>query len=135
MALFKKTEEKKKAASPKIEKVTEAKMESAAVSSADAKKNRGLALDEVLRRPHITERATELSERGVYAFEVHPKATKAEVKEAVRKFYKVTPLRVATINRPAKYTKSRTTNRTVVKTHAMRKALVTLKAGEKIEFV
>ncbi len=134
MALFKKAELAKKAEAkvkePKVEKATD--KESSARSFV---KTRGLALDEILRRPHITEKATDLSEKGVYAFEVHPKATKMEVKQAVEKFYKVHARQVAVINTKAKYTRARKSNRIVLKKAGLRKALVTLKAGEKIEFV
>lgn len=138
MALFKKSEKKaepaKNSAAKTNSKETKALVVTESAKVVSAKVN-GLALGEVLRRPHVTEKATDLSERGVYAFEVHPKATKMEVRAAVRKFYGVMPIGVAVINTKAKYVKSRATNRPVVKTHAMRKALVTLKSGEKIEFV
>ncbi|KKW37147.1 MAG: 50S ribosomal protein L23 [Candidatus Giovannonibacteria bacterium GW2011_GWA2_53_7] len=126
MALFKKTESKKTKAAETTEK-------SLAVPSEKSVSVRGgIAFDAIIRRPHVTERATELSERGVYVFEIDSKATKAQVKQAIEKLYKVHVVRVATINTKAKYTRSKKTNRVVVKKQAYRKALVTLKAGEKI---
>lgn len=98
--------------------------------------NHGGSNTRVLVRPHVTEKATDLSERAnVYAFEVTPNANKSQVKIAVEKLYKVTPLKVAIVVRKAKYSINRSTNRRVIKTHAMKKALVYLKKGDKIEFV
>jgi large subunit ribosomal protein L23 len=128
MALFKKTESKETKPEVTEKSIT-------VVSENRGNVRGGVAFDAIIRRPHVTERATDLSERGCYVFEIDPKATKAQVKQAVEKLYKVHAVKVATINTKAKYTRSKKTNRIVVKKHAYRKALVTLKAGEKIEFV
>jgi large subunit ribosomal protein L23 len=90
----------------------------------------------VIIRPHVTEKATDLAERGnVYAFEVHNDANKAQVKLAVEKLFKVTPVKVAIVNIKSKYTKSKKNNQMVLKKKGLKKALVTLKSGDKIEFV
>ncbi|OHB24630.1 MAG: 50S ribosomal protein L23 [Parcubacteria group bacterium RIFOXYD2_FULL_52_8] len=88
----------------------------------------------MLLRPRITEKATLLqsAEKGplVYTFEVHARATKNLVAQAVKSLYKVTPTAVRIIKLPAKTTMARggVGSKTGVK-----KALVTLKPGEKIE--
>lgn len=143
MALFK----KKAAAEEKPAPVKKTKAKAASVPAAASSvtvsekdtflhgKGRRLALADIVRRPHVTERATDLAEKGTYVFEVHPKATKSEVKEAVRALYKVHPRAVRMIRIPAKMTHSRTSNRLVQKTASLKKALVTLQEGEKIEIV
>lgn len=95
----------------------------------------GLSLSDVLVRPHVTERATDLSERGVYTFRVHNRATKPQVERAIRTFYKVTPVKIAIMRVHAKMMKNRKTNQIAVKRHAYKKALVYLKKGDTIEIV
>jgi len=48
----------------------------------------------ILKRPRITEKATFAAERGVYVFEIEPRATKHDVMRAVEEFYKVKPVKV-----------------------------------------
>ena len=95
----------------------------------------GLELNMVLLRPHITEKATNLSEKNIYAFEIAFKANKMQVKEAIQKFYKVTPVKVAVIMGTPKTMKNPRTGRMQVKKTAIKKAMVYLKKGDKIEFV
>lgn len=63
---------------------------------------------QVIVRPLVTEKGTFLAERrfegrgGVYCFEVHPEAKKAEVKEAVEKIYNVKVNNVRTATRQGK---------------------------------
>jgi large subunit ribosomal protein L23 len=94
-----------------------------------------------LIKPIITEKMTSLSadkfaEKGFrYAFVVHENANKIEIKKAVEKLYGVTVEAVNTINNNGKL-KSRNTRSGVlvgrVKRH--KKAIVTLKKGETIDF-
>ncbi len=142
MALFKKKETTEK--SSKKAKPTEAKVEvvaqTALVSVGDSRAEKGvkgkaLTTAQVIVRPHVTEKATDLSDRGVYAFEVNMRANKASVRNAIAVLFKVTPVKIAIINEPAKYTKNPRTNRRALKQQAMKKALVYLKKGDKIEFV
>lgn len=83
-------------------------------------------------RPRITEKSGVLSQGGVYTFEVTKSANKNSVAQAVKALYKVTPLKIAMLNNPAKsvFVRGR---RGVVP--GVRKALVTLKKGDKIDFV
>lgn len=86
----------------------------------------------VLLRPHITEKASMLAEKNTYVFEIHPKANKKEVAAAITSAYKVTPARVHIVNLPAKKVFSR--GRKGMQS-GLKKAIVYLKHGDKIEFV
>lgn len=88
----------------------------------------------VLRRPRITEKATFQTEDGVYVFEVSPRATKTDIKEAVKHFYKVTPVKVNVTKIPAKQIFSRARRQKGVKGGG-KKAYVYLKKGDKIEII
>jgi len=86
----------------------------------------------ILSRPHITEKASDLSGYGTYAFVVRGDATKQEIAKAIARVYKVTPIKVRIVVRKGKR---------VMKRHGMgtrggmKKAYVTLRKGETIEFV
>lgn len=87
-------------------------------------------LYEVLRRPLITEKYTALQAEGKYAFEVTPKATKPQIKQAVEKAFKVSVTAVNVMTVPGK---SRRLGRKLLPAHPWKKAIVTLKPGDKIE--
>ncbi len=83
---------------------------------------------DVLKRPHITEKS---SQQG-YVFEVAAGASKGEVKLAVCELYKVTPTKVNILNvRP----KTIVVRGRLGTKPGMRKAVVFLKKGDKIDFV
>ena len=86
----------------------------------------------ILLRPRITEKASMLAEKNTYVFEVHPKANKKEVAAAITNGYKVTPARVHIVNLPAKKVFSRGKKGMQ---SGLKKAIVYLKHGDKIEFV
>lgn len=88
-------------------------------------------LYQVLRRPLITEKNTALQEQNKYAFEVAGKANKNQVKQAVEKAFKVKVVGVNVLTVPGK---TRRVGRRQVKTSPWKKAVVTLEAGQKIEF-
>ncbi|MBI5798928.1 MAG: 50S ribosomal protein L23 [Candidatus Yonathbacteria bacterium] len=83
-------------------------------------------------RPHITEKAAILAEKGTYVFEVAKDTNKIEIAKAIEAIYNVKPTRVNIVNLPD--TRVFIRNRKGVKS-GIRKALVTLKKGEKIEIV
>ncbi len=90
-------------------------------------------IQEVIVRPLITERSTMLREKNKYSFEVNPDATKQEIKNAVELIFKkekVEVLKVNTTNLPAKI---RRVGRSFSKAYRWKKAIVTLKPGQKIE--
>ena len=87
---------------------------------------------DVIRRPLITEKATRVKdEANAVAFEVDRRATKKQVQDAVEKIFKVKVDDVRTMNVAGK-TKRR--GRTIGLRPGWKKAVVVLKAGEKIEF-
>ena len=88
----------------------------------------------VVRRPIITEKGLAAKdERRTLCFEVHPEATKTEVKDAVQKLFQVKVESVRTATFPGK---QRRRGRMVGYRSDWKKAFVKLKAGEKmIEYV
>ena len=88
-------------------------------------------LYEVLRRPLITEKNTELQAQNKYAFEIASGANKPMIKQAVEKAFKV---RVTGVNVVTMRGKMRRVGRQQVLTSPWKKAIVTLQAGDKIEF-
>ena len=88
-------------------------------------------LYEVLRRPVITEKSTVLAGHGKYAFEIAAGANKKMIKDAVEKAFKVTVTGVNVITmKPG----TKRVGRQQVQTAPWKKAIVTLKDGDKIEF-
>jgi len=84
----------------------------------------------IIKRPHITEKATDLSKIGKYVFMVEPSATKNEVKKAIKKIYGVDVVKIQTVTRQPRMKKTR--SRTGAKP-GYKKAIVGLKEGQKIE--
>ena len=88
-------------------------------------------LYEVLRRPLITEKATSLQIEGKYAFEVAKEASKPQIKQAVEKAFKVEVTAVNVVILPGK---KRRMGRRELPARPWKKAIVSLKPGDKIEF-
>lgn len=91
---------------------------------------------EVIIKPVITEKMTDLGENlNRFAFLVHRKANKLQIKKAIEDLYGVEVVAVNTMNHPGK-SKSRFTKAGVItgKTPATKKAIVTLAEGETIDF-
>jgi large subunit ribosomal protein L23 len=86
----------------------------------------------ILRSPRITEKSTELAEKGGYVFVVPPEATKFTVRDSFVAKYKVTPVKINMVNLPAKTTFKRGIRGSK---SGVKKAIVYLKAGDKIEIV
>lgn len=85
---------------------------------------------EILKRPVITEKSTLLHDTGRYVFEVMPNATKPQVKAAVEKAFDVHVTAVNMIKLPGK--RKRYGPR-FSKPSPFKKAVVTLKSGERIQ--
>lgn len=89
---------------------------------------------DILRKPIITEKSSyQSSELNQYVFEVHRKATKAQIKEAVETLFDVTVLRVNVINVPAKRSRRARSRRVLVRRSGFKKAIITLAAGDSID--
>jgi len=130
MAIFEKKATAK--AEPK-KKVTETKV--AVVSTLPKKEGKEIDLAMVLIRPHVTEKASDLSEKGVYVFEINKLANKMHVRMAVEKIFKVKPVKIAVTLAAGKLMRNRNNNRVQIKKQVIKKAFVYLKKGDKIEFV
>lgn len=87
-------------------------------------------LYETLRRPLITEKSSLLQAQGKYVFEVAGRATKNQVKQAVEKAFKV---EVTSVNMIKVAGKTRRVGQRQLQNPSWKKAIVTLKPGDKIE--
>jgi len=85
-----------------------------------------------LKYPLVSERAVGLAELGKYTFVVEEWATKPEIMKAVARQYKVHPLRVAIVRVPSK---TRHFRQKVGSKAGRKKAIVTLKKGEKLDIL
>lgn len=85
---------------------------------------------EVLRRPLVTEKGTYLQEQNKYLFEVAIVANKPQVKQAVEKAFDVT---VQSVNLMTVAGKRKRYGRAITKRPDWKKAVVTLKEGDKIQ--
>jgi len=92
-------------------------------------------MSNILLKPLITEKATALTESGVYGFVVDKNANKIDICKAVEQMYGVTVDKVRTVNNSGKkktqYSKTRITPG---RTSSYKKAYVTLLKGETIDF-
>lgn len=86
----------------------------------------------IILNPRITEKASSMVEGDAYTFNVSSFANKRNVKEEIARIYKVTPIAVRITKVPGKVIFSRGKKGS---RKAGKKAYVTLKKGEKIEFV
>lgn len=86
----------------------------------------------VIRRPLVTEKGVHSSERlNAYAFEVHPMATKSDVKLAVETLFEVRVDSVRTQNRKGKPRRARVA---MGRTKGWKKAIVKLHDEDRISF-
>jgi large subunit ribosomal protein L23 len=89
-------------------------------------------MQRVIRRPLVTEKSTrQKDESRQYVFEVHPDANKIEIQSAVERLFKVKVLQVRTSNVLGKIKRL---GRRYGKRPDWKKAIVTLKEGDRIDF-
>jgi len=90
----------------------------------------------IIQRPHITEKAAFLAEKNKYVFRIFPKANKTEVKKVIQSLYGVKVEKVHIIHSSPK---KRRLGRTQGFRHGLKKgfkkAIVTLKEGDRIELL
>jgi large subunit ribosomal protein L23 len=96
----------------------------------------------IIKRPLVTEKGTyqstvshsetswKVARGGSYAFEVHPDASKPQIKQAIERIYEVKVLQVRTANRKGKRRRVRLSFGT---TPAWKKAVVVLEQGSHID--
>lgn len=90
-----------------------------------------MELWEVLRKPIVTEKSTQLQAQNKYVFAVATDANKAQIKQAVEKAFDVT---VKAVNVISVHGKMRRMGRHAGHQSDWKKAVVTLLPGQKIEF-
>ncbi len=132
MGIFSKNDNSKSKAAPKK---AAAKKVVKAETSTEPKAPKGIsAVDtsNIIKNPRITEKAANVSDNNVYTFDVFPRATKIEIMKAIKAAYGFTPISVNVLAIPTKRVFRQTANG--VK-RGGRKAYVTLKKGDKIEFI
>ena len=89
----------------------------------------------IVKSVRVTEKSTTLAEKhNQYVLKVVPSATKQEIKYAVKMLFQKTAVRVNTMQVAGKLTR-RHGGAQMGQRPDWRKAIVTLKAGEKIELV
>jgi large subunit ribosomal protein L23 len=123
---------KEKDSSKKTEKVLNTKKEKPAVVLAPVTvATKGFSY-EAVKQPHISEKATYLAEDGQYVFVVDSRSNKQEIKKSIEGIYGVNVLSVNLIKIPAK---KRRLGRTEGFRKGYKKAIVTIKEGQKIEII
>ena len=112
----------------------EEKVEKKEKKESKPKKSSGKYFDtyKILKEPHVTEKATDLTDNNQYIFKVFPKANKIEVKRAVEDLYDVNVVKVRIVNVPAK---PRRLGRTQGEKSGYKKAIVRIKEGQTIELL
>ena len=90
----------------------------------------------IIVKPLVTEKMTAITEKtNCFGFIVRPEANKLEIKKEVEALYNVTVVEVNTMRYAGK-NKSRYTRSGIIngRTNAFKKAIVTLKEGDTIDF-
>lgn len=85
----------------------------------------------LIKKPWVTEKSGIGTAIGKYVFLVQDHATKPEIKKAIKEIYKVDAVAVNVVNRPPK--RKRFGGRMKGAQEGYRKAVVTLKSGQKID--
>lgn len=85
---------------------------------------------DIIIAPVITEKTAAQAEQNVYSFKVAASANKIEIKNAIEAAFGVTVVKVNTLNTKAK---DKRVGRYTGQTKTYKKAIVTLKDGDKIE--
>ena len=97
-----------------------------------------LTAPEIILRPVVSEKSIDQSTRGRYTFRVHPDANQIQLKAAIEELYAADKVSVVAVNvlTTKSKEKSRGTRRGRIsgRTSPWRKAVVTLAAGQKIQF-
>jgi large subunit ribosomal protein L23 len=101
------------------------------IKKAPSQKNEGPAF-KLLKEPHISEKATSLSENGKYVFKVYKNANKSEIKKTVSNLYGVIVKDVNIVNIK---TKIKLLRGKKGEKSGYKKAIITLEKGHKIEIL
>lgn len=86
---------------------------------------------EIIKRPLITEKlSARQAEQNAYAFEVDRRANKIEISQAIEQIFKVKVVKVNTVTMPGK---NRRFGARVSAKRPWKKAIATLRKGDRIE--
>lgn len=128
MALFKKktkkvSDEKKNEAAETVKVVSQTEKKEPEIKGINT------VFPDIILRPRITEKATDVQQQNVYVFEIDSKANKKSVSREFQRIYKITPAKINITKNPGK--------RVIVrgkrgKKRTVKKAYVYLKEGENI---
>src|SRR5260370_20231200 len=83
-------------------------------------------------RPVVSEKSTVLGDQGKYVFEVAPDANKIQIKYAVEEAFANKKVQVDSVNIVHVSGKTRRRGRSVGQTRSWKKAIVTLRAGQRL---
>ena len=84
-------------------------------------------------RPVVSEKATVLGDQGKYVFEVAPNANKIQIKQAVEQAFASKKVQVDAVNILRVVGKTRRRGRSIGMTRSWKKAVVTLKPGQRLD--
>jgi large subunit ribosomal protein L23 len=94
-----------------------------------------LEATQIILRPVISEKSMDQTNASKYTFAVADVANKMQIKAAVEELFKVTVLSVNVMTmKPKEKSRNRRRGRQVGFTTAWKKAVVTVKSGDSIEF-
>jgi large subunit ribosomal protein L23 len=86
---------------------------------------------QIVQRPLVTERSMDLrDDENKYAFRVHPRATKPQIRQAIEELFDVSVVSVTTMNVLGK---TKRMGRYAGRRPAWKKAIVKVAEGQKIE--
>ena len=87
----------------------------------------------IVKKPLFTEKGSKLKEtENKVLIEVSRDANKIDIKRAIEEIFRVKVEKISTINKPGKWKKF---GRSVGKRPDRKKAIITLKKGEKLDFI
>lgn len=87
---------------------------------------------QIIIKPVVSEKSYGLLDQNRYTFEVHPEASKLQIRQAIESIFSVGVARVNTLNRPGKRQRNRRTF-TYGKRPDTKRAIVTLKGDDRID--
>lgn len=91
-----------------------------------------MIIDEILKKPILTEKSVRLAQTGAFTFMVHTQATKLDVTRAIKDQFKVDVVAVTTMMMKGK-TRRVGRTRKLTKISPWKKAIVQLKKDQKID--
>ena len=92
-----------------------------------------IPIQDVLTQPIQTEKSVSGESAGKYSFLVHPEASKTDVKKALKEFYGAEVVKVNISKLPEK-TRLMGRGKLIRKRGELKKAVVTLSGGKKLDF-